>query len=142
MKTNCSNKNSGFTLVELLVVIAIIGILASALYLTLNPAQLQRKAKEASLKATMTKVCTALFACAAAKKDATSCDSYEEIGISTAPTEPLGAVYNLQVNPFNATIVGFFGHYTSSASITCQYDCGFDFATGPITSLNQTGSCL
>lgn len=44
--TTLLNKK-GFTLVELLVVIAIIGILAVTLLLTLNPAEAQRKARDA-----------------------------------------------------------------------------------------------
>ncbi|MDE2144961.1 MAG: type II secretion system protein, partial [Patescibacteria group bacterium] len=40
------NERSSFTLIELLIVIAIIGILASALVLVLNPAQLLSQSRD------------------------------------------------------------------------------------------------
>lgn len=42
------NKISGFTLVELLVVMAILGILAAILILAINPAEAQRKSRDAT----------------------------------------------------------------------------------------------
>src|SRR3989344_4301770 len=40
--------NKGFTLIELLVVIAILGILATLVVLAINPAEIQRKSRDAT----------------------------------------------------------------------------------------------
>ena len=42
------SKNKGFTLIELLVVVAILGILAGIMLLALNPAEAQRKTRDAT----------------------------------------------------------------------------------------------
>lgn len=42
------NKNKGFTLIELLVVIAILSILATLVVLAINPAEAQRKSRDAT----------------------------------------------------------------------------------------------
>ena len=42
------NKDSGFTLIELLVVVAILGVLAGVMILALNPAEAQRKTRDAT----------------------------------------------------------------------------------------------
>lgn len=134
--------NSGFTLVELLVVIAIVSILAGALFMMINPAQMQRKAKEAVVRASTAKLCTALFACAAIKSSSTDCDAndYSEIGVlaPTDPPPPDGA-YMLYTNyPFvpDVTIVGA---YIPSG---CRYTCSFNFSTGVATNLYSNGKCL
>ena len=46
----------GFTLVELLVVVALIGILAAVAIVVINPAKLQAKAQDATMKATIDKI--------------------------------------------------------------------------------------
>jgi len=43
-----NNLNKGFTLIELLVVIAILGILATLVVLAINPAEAQRKGRDAT----------------------------------------------------------------------------------------------
>lgn len=49
-------RTAGFTLIELLIVIVIIGILAGVLISVINPAAQQNKAKDANVKAAMSKV--------------------------------------------------------------------------------------
>jgi len=46
----------GFTLVELLVVVALVAILAAIAIMVINPTQLQNRAKDGTLKATLNKI--------------------------------------------------------------------------------------
>lgn len=127
--------SKGFTLVELLVVIAIILILATAVLMIFNPAKLQKKSREAVLKANMSKLCSALFSCASVKSSASSCSgSFSAIGAAT-PNDPLGASYKGPVLSIESKgevvyIIGNLG--------TCEYICGFNFTTGEIINLPST----
>ncbi|MBU0650019.1 type II secretion system GspH family protein [Patescibacteria group bacterium] len=141
MKPNCSSKNSGFTLVELLVVMAVIVILASALFMVINPVQVQRKSKEAVLKARVSQLCSALSACGATKSDARQCDTYLELGAANPTGEPLNAVYVFPVVVDPAATVTISGSYPSGAT-NCTYSCTLNFGTGVAVPLSQTGACL
>ena len=89
MPSDCTRKNSGFTLVELLVVISLVSILASALFVVINPAQLQRKSREAVLKAKTSQLCTALNNCGAVKTASTDCDDFTKLGVTNPTGDPL-----------------------------------------------------
>lgn len=58
-KALAQNFQKGFTLIELLIVIVIIGILAGVLISVINPAAQQNKAKDANVKAAISKVALA-----------------------------------------------------------------------------------
>lgn len=136
MIKNCSTKrNLGFTLVELLVVISIISILAGALFMVINPVEVQRKAKEAVLKVKTSQLCLALNACGSAKDDARLCDAWNsvtgsrdwaELGTSDPTGDPPTSTYTLLPAPAAAdstlTVTGTYG--------TCIYECNFNFSDG------------
>ena len=144
MNKLCSLKrNSGFTLVELLVVISIISILAGTVFIVINPATQQRKAKEAVLKAKTSQLCLALNACGATKDSALLCDTEAEIGVPTLTTllDPPGASYTITpANNANDAIT--INGYYPTGSITCQYYCDFQFLDGKSTPLTKGAACL
>ena len=106
----------GFTLIELLVVIAVIGILSAVLISVLNPARQRTKANETVLRSTMGKICLGWGACKASSTTgvATDCDSWVEMGIDAAPTNPSRAVYN--PNPPARAPTGTLG----TCTVTCN----------------------
>jgi prepilin-type N-terminal cleavage/methylation domain-containing protein len=141
-----SKRNAGFTLVELLVVIAIITVLAGTTLLVINPTQMQRKAREAVLKAKTGQLCLALNACGSVHDDATLCDEstspanpFANVG-ATVPTEPLTALYDITNTGVATGTVRVSGSLTTG-STTCVYDCTFNFGTGAIQDLTGVG-CL
>jgi prepilin-type N-terminal cleavage/methylation domain-containing protein len=98
---NISHRSKkGFTLIELLIVIVIIGILAGVLLTVISPAKQQRKAKEASMRSNVEKMCLALHACGSSTEDSTRCDDVAGLGV-TLPLDntqnyiPRGAKYAL-----------------------------------------------
>ncbi len=158
--------NSGFTLIELLIVIVIIGILAGVVLSVINPAKQQRKAKEASMRATVEKVCLALHACGSSTVKGGKCDSYTDIGVTVplSPVVPTGAVYYLvdtlgtsgdtstnltsissnNVDDYSGatdhtgSIISFVGDLTASGSEkTCRFLCGYDFGTATPIALHE-----
>lgn len=82
----------GFTLIELLIVIVLIGILAGIVITVLQPARLQRRARETVMRTNVEKLCLGLKACAATTQDAQNCDEFEEIGVAGDPTSATYAV--------------------------------------------------
>src|SRR3989339_2267431 len=84
--TNRTKK--GFTLIELLIVIVLIGILAGIVLTVLDPAQLQRRARETVLRTNVEKVLLALNSCASTTEDATNCNNFDKIGISGGTAAP------------------------------------------------------
>ncbi len=145
MPSDCTRKNSGFTLVELLVVIAIISILAGALFMVINPAQLQRKSREAVLKAKTSQICTALGACGAVKTGATDCygtssTDFSKLNIPNPSGDPVGSSYRLTCSaspcaPGSTLVV-------NGVLDTCRYTCSFNFSDGSVGNLTTTGTCL
>jgi len=127
-----TRKNSGFTLVELLVVISIISILAGALFMVINPAQLQKKSREAVLKAKTSQLCTALNNCGAVKTASTDCDSYAEMGVADPTGDPLNSSYSITTTD-PITITGILD--------TCSFTCSFTFSDGSVGKLTGYG-CL
>lgn len=145
MRTDRIKSTSGFTLIELLVVIAIISILAGALFMVINPAQLQTKSKEAVLKARTSQVCTALNACGAVRTSATDCygtdvTDFSKLNIASPAGDPVGSNYQLTCSDSpcasGSTLVvnGTLG--------TCGYTCSFNFSDGSLGNLTMTGTCL
>lgn len=146
MIKNCSTqRNSGFTLVELLVVIAIISILAGTTFMIINPAQMQRKAREAVLKANTAKLCAALYACASVKDGETDCNSIDKLGVVIPTDPPPPAGYSMQllsvgIVPAHTYTISVFGQ--ADASWSCYYACSFESINGTISNLHPIGSCL
>jgi len=134
MPSDCTRKNSGFTLVELLVVISIISILAGALFMVINPTQLQRKSREAVLKAKTSQLCTALNNCGAVKTASADCDDFTKLGVTDPTGDPLNSSYSITtVDPI--TITGTLG------AGACSFTCSFNFSDGSVGKLTGSG-CL
>jgi prepilin-type N-terminal cleavage/methylation domain-containing protein len=161
MTENCSTirkyrSTQGFTLVELLVVISIISILAGALFMVINPAKMQTKAKEAVLRAKTAQICSGLYACSAAKDDATLCDAWisgvgrdwTELGITLNPDgDPPTSIYVTTATNPNVTGPTSTVHVTGSLTtggVLCSYTCSFDFSNGNVEKLVESvgSSCL
>lgn len=138
MKVYCSNKKAGFTLIELLVVISILSILVATLVIAIDPAKIRRKSSETLLKATTSKICTALFSCASVKSSEDNCASYTDIGAIT-PSTTTGFTYGITKNS-STHIVTVSSSYTVGSS-TCSYTCNFNFSSGASNNLTGTG-CL
>lgn len=137
MRINCSQRNSGFTLVELLVVIAIISILAGTAIMIINPTQLQRKANEVKLKSNVTKLCSALFACANVKDTPAECDTFNKLGVQDLSQPP---TFGYGMYPDGTgNILYIYGSFPASG---CVYNCGFNFQDGTPFNVYVTGTCL
>jgi prepilin-type N-terminal cleavage/methylation domain-containing protein len=142
-----TNNKQGFTLVELLVVIAIITILAGAVFMIINPVQLNRKASETHMKGKTSQLCEALFACGSRYDSALNCgggttvDPFEQIGV-VEPREPQGAAYSITPsNGLPSAEVTIFGTLTTGSN-TCIYDCSLNFETGNIRNLTKGANCI
>jgi len=114
--------------------------------MVINPAQMQRKAKEAVLNAKTSQICLALNACGAAKDAATSCDTYADLGVTDPSGDPLTSTYVLTSNPSPTTTtstVTITGSLTTG-SATCFYNCSFNFNDGTLGKFQKgTGAdCL
>jgi prepilin-type N-terminal cleavage/methylation domain-containing protein len=135
MTTNCSTRrNAGFTLVELLVVISIIGILAGALFMIINPVEMQRKGKEAVLNAKTSQLCLALDSCAAAKDIISSCDSISKLGAADPAGDPPTSTYTVSSDGTTVTVTGTLS--------SCSYTCNANFSTGDIGKFTKGANCL
>lgn len=68
----------GFTLIELLLVIVILGIVISIAISIINPARIQRRARESVLIAQLSKMCAAIASCASVtgSEDHLLCDQF------------------------------------------------------------------
>jgi len=145
MRFNITKSTSGFTLIELLVVIAMISILAGALFMVINPAQLQRKSREAVLKARTSQVCTALGACGAVKTGATDCyatstTDFSKLNIPNPSGDPVGSSYQLTCSA-SPCLSGSMLVVNGTLG-TCGYTCYFNFSDGSVGNLATTGTCL
>lgn len=130
MLKNLRNQK-GFTLIELLIVIVIIGILAGVVIAVINPAQQQRKASEAVLRANTDKLCTAMIACLSATTDTTKCDTVLEIGQSP-DGNPTGSSYVIDSsNPAAWAVQG----KASVAANACTFQCTYDTTDGSSTAV-------
>jgi prepilin-type N-terminal cleavage/methylation domain-containing protein len=131
--------SKAFTLIELLIVIVIIGILAGAVIAVINPAQMQRKAREAVMRTNVEKGCLALNACGSTSDAIAGCDTPAELGLTLASiTAPTGAEYTLPVTATTVKFVGTMG--------TCTYTCTYDFSSASpantIVPAVGEGDCL
>lgn len=146
MPSDLTRKNSGFTLVELLVVISIISILAGALFMVINPAQLQKKSREAVLKARTSQICVALNTCAAVKSSATDCyvegdvRDFSKLNTTNPSGDPVDSTYELTCSDdpcaSDSTLT------VNGRLYTCSYSCSFDFSDGDVIGLTKGGTCL
>jgi len=146
MRFNITKSTSGFTLIELLVVIAMISILAGALFMIINPAQLQRKAKEAVLKAKTSQLCSAMNNCFSLRNDATMCYISGQLGIYVPKGDPPGASYTRTAEPWPvvaASTITITGMLPTGAD-TCSYTCSFDFGDGSLEKFREAAgsNCL
>lgn len=145
MPSDFTRKNAGFTLVELLVVISIISILAGALFMVINPAQLQRKSREAVLKAKVAQVCSALNSCAAVKASALDCygeneKDFSKLGIPNPSGDPTGSTFMMQCSADPCWETSTI--YVVGTLETCTFLCSFDFGSGFVGSLQKGEKCL
>ena len=130
---------TGFTLIELLLVIVILGILVVIALSVINPVRLQRRAREAAMKSQASKVCAALFACAAASQTLAECNTLALLGVSNVTNgTPLNSTYVLSAaDPvtFTATMAGGGGKTATSCIYTCTYNFGTGASTGVLPSV-------
>lgn len=125
-------------------VIAIISILAGTTFMIINPAQMQRKAREAVLKANTAKLCAALYACASVKDGETDCRDFTNLGVSE-PTEPpspadyiiqpysygTGSAHTYTINIYGTSDLANFD------TTACNYHCSFESVNGTISNLTS-----
>lgn len=126
-------------------VIAIISILAGALFMVINPAQLQRKSREAVLKAKTSQICVALNACGAVKSSALDCYGvstvdFTKLNITNPSGDPVGATYTLSCS--DATCASDSTLTVNGQLGTCIFSCFFDFSDGDVGNLTMVGTCL
>ncbi len=112
--------------------VSIISILVGALFMVVNPAQLQRKSKEAVLKARTSQLCTALNNCAAVRKDSSECDSFADLGVKDPSGDPEGAYYKMDSGE-TVMILGTLD--------PCVFRCDFNFSDGSAGGLTAS-DCL
>jgi hypothetical protein len=107
----------------------------------INPTQMQKKGREAVLKAKMSQLCLALNICGAAKDDARLCDTLAEAGTSDPSGDPATATYTWLPSPAplatsTITLTGTYG--------TCIYECNYNFNDGTSLKLGKRfgATCL
>ena len=133
----------GFTLIELLIVIVIIGILAGVVISIINPAQVQRKAREATMRANVDKYCTALYACASTRLDPLNdCNSFAEIGATEEDGIPVGADYYVWSSSPHIFARGILANVDPQCYFLCYYNTSDGVSSGIYKATWGTYSCL
>ena len=157
------NHKKGFTLIELLLVVVIIGILAGIVIAIINPARMQRRSKEAVLRANLDKICVALFNCGTLTGDPSSCDTFvggevdadvtvlNSNGTVSSPAAnavPPYAFYSLGLSGSTVTATATLpssastgGSGAKSATAACSFSCSYNFTTGASTAVTPSADC-
>ena len=136
------NKNilAGFTLIELLLVIVILGILIVIALSVINPVRLQRRSRESVVMAQTSKICTALFACAAAADSATSCNTLALLGVNDPTGNPANSTYAV-AGSSTVTVTGTMtGTAGSKNNAACAMTCNYNFGTGIATGVTKNAT--
>ncbi|MFC1621968.1 prepilin-type N-terminal cleavage/methylation domain-containing protein [Patescibacteria group bacterium] len=137
-KFNKGANDGGFTLIELLIVIVIIGILAGVVISVMNPAEQQRKAREAVVRANTDKLCLAMHACAATTTTPevgcvafiVGANTVDTIGATAPDDTPIGSTYAIDYGPATTTIT-----VTGSDSAGCDFNCTYNTSDGTATAV-------
>ncbi len=135
-KVKKEGAKKGFTLIALLVVIAIIAILAVVVVLTLNPAEMMRRARDSNRASDLGMIKTAIslyLADVATPSMGTPGTCYLEFSGATAPSSSLG-VYEFATSTSE----------TSTAPTAVPNDCSYWFTTdatvATVSSNRSTGA--
>lgn len=140
-------KRNGFTLIELLLVIVILGILIVIALSIINPVRLQRRARESVLQAQVSKLCTALSACAAVSTSRTSCDEFTlgEIDANVTSLGTLNGTREIPSDVNNTPAHAYYRTYRNNntsdyggpENVRIQgYMCGFQNGSNPCANLD------
>ncbi len=113
---------SGFTLIELLIVIGIIAILAAAIIVAVSPGDQIQSAREATTKAQMQAIATAIYFCEV-EADKTSCG-----GIGFEDPEIHGDFADVDLPDINHPL-------------GCDYEAKWTAATGGRVEVQQADAC-
>lgn len=159
----------GFTLIELLLVIVILGILIVIALSVINPVKLQRRAREATMKAQLSKMCTELQVCASVGGNHDKCNSvapgelnidFTTLGVPASTTSiprspnnvPPHSTYFMQTQSHTVQIfASMCGYNTTGCSIseyagsrsgsTCYMHCSYNFDEGIYTPIYIGSGC-